>query len=162
MSRIIAFPALSVATPQPDDLQAIAGLVHRVWHQGYDRFLPAAQCAERSPALFRELIAQRLPQASIARLGDRIVGYCDHVANCIDGVWVEERYRRRGIGARLLDDQLGRLRATGMPSAQAGCETFNAAAVGFFNKQGWYVLDETVEQLADDTNIAIIVFGHSL
>ena len=162
MSRIIAFPALSIATPQPEDLEAIAGLVHRVWHGSYDRFLPAAQCTQRPPALFRKLIAQRLPHASIARLGERIVGYCDHVANCIDGVWVEEKYRRRGIGTRLLDSQLERLRARGMQSAQAGCESFNTAAIGFFDRQDWYVLEETVERLADDMNVAIIVFGHSL
>jgi ribosomal protein S18 acetylase RimI-like enzyme len=84
------------------------------------------------------------------------------VANCIDGVWVEEKYRRRGIGTRLLEDQLERLRARGMESAQAGCESFNAPAIGFFGGQGWYVLEETVEPLADEMNIAIIVFGHSL
>lgn len=162
MSKVIGFPALSIATPQAGDLGAIAALVHRVWHTSYDRILPPALCAERTPARFRELIAGRLPQASIARLGHHIVGYCDHVANCIDGVWVDEKYRRRGIGSRLLAAQLEQLRRGGMLSAQAGCESFNTAAVGFFARHDWYVLEETVEQVTDEMTVAIIVFGHAL
>jgi len=91
----------------------------------------AALCTERMPALFSERIAERRPNASIARPGAHVVGYCNHVGNRIDGVRGDERYRRRDIGTRLLADQLERLRDQGMPSAQASHEAFKVAAAVF-------------------------------
>jgi GNAT superfamily N-acetyltransferase len=162
MSRVIAFPALSIETARLADLDEVAALVHRVWHAAYDRRLPAELCAERTPARLRELIAERIDTASVARLGRRVIGYCDHVANCIDGVWVDAQYRRRGIGSRLLAHQLQYLRRQGLPTVQVACEAFNRAATAFFESQGWYVLEEAVEPLAGERDIAIIVFGYSL
>jgi len=49
-----------------------------------------------------------------------------------------------------------------MHSAQAGCESFNEAAVGFIARHDRYVLEETVGQVTDEMTVAIIVYGHAL
>ncbi len=84
------------------------------------------------------------------------------MANCIDGIRVDENYRRRGIGSQRLAAQLEYLRGRGMQTAETGCETINDAAIAFLRKQGWYVLEETDERLGEDMIIGIKVFGCAL
>jgi ribosomal-protein-alanine N-acetyltransferase len=159
MSELLDFPTLSIATPTSDELPAIASLVNSCWHETYDEHLPATLCRERTEAVFNKLLKPRLGAASIARLGNRLVGYADNVSNCIDNLWVDSDYRRRRIGSRLLESQLGKLAGKQLQSAQAGCESFNEAAIGFYNHHGWQVLDETVENIEPGLNIGVIVYG---
>jgi len=65
-------------------------------------------------------------------------------------------------GARPLAAQLERMRGMGLHSAQAGCETFNTAAIAYFRKQGWYVRENTREPPGEGVSNGIIVFGYAL
>ncbi len=159
MNNIIDFPGLSIGTPRAEDLPAIAELVNRTWHETYDEHLPAALCRERNESVFMSQFEPRLQSASVARLGDRLVGYADSVSNCIDNLWVDSQYRRRGIGSRLLATQLDKLTARDLQSAQAGCESFNREAIDFYAHHGWQVLDESVETIEPGLNIGVIVYG---
>jgi GNAT superfamily N-acetyltransferase len=159
MSTLIEFPNLSIESPQSSDIEIVADLVNQIWHETYDAHLPPDICAERVPAVFADIFKSRMNTSSIARLGTSIIGYADTVSNVIDNLWVDERYRRRGIGSKLLQAQLEKLKAKGLQSAQAGCETFNKSAIGFFENHDWQVLDETVEAIATGVNIGVIVYG---
>lgn len=162
MNKVINFPTLSYSTPSEDDIEAIAAMINTIWHETYDEHLPARLCHERTVQVFRKQVAAQLGNATVARLGDKLVGYADHVSNCIDNIWVKSNYRRRGIGSGLISQQLQQLRAKGMQSAQAGCEVFNNPAKGFYTQLGWNVLDESVENIEHDLQVGVIVFGKKL
>ena len=84
------------------------------------------------------------------------------MSNCVDNLWVMERYRRRGIGRMLLNEQLDQLKSKGMNSVQAGCESFNEAAIRFYDHLGWHVIDETVETIVPGLNVGVITYGYQL
>ena len=159
----IELPRLELDTPTHDDLEKIAELINRNWHLTYDQHLPEKLTRERTAEVFRSLLVSRKPgNATIARFGKKIVGYADHLSNCVDNLWVDSSYQRRGIGRKLLDVQLEKLKSKDMQSAQAGCESFNTKAIAFYQNAGWHVIDDATETIIPGLNVGIIVYGHHL
>ncbi len=162
MNRVINFPTLSYSRPAEDDIETIAEMINSIWHETYDEHLPARLCHERTVQVFRKQVRAQLNNATVACLGDKLVGYADHISNCVDNIWVKPNYRRRGIGSGLISQQLQQMREKDMQSAQAGCEVFNKPAKAFYTQLGWNVLDESVENIEHDLQVGIIVFGKPL
>ena len=162
MDNVILFPALRTDKPGEADIPAIAELVNDCWHEVYDNHLPPELTRQRTPEAFSKLLAPKLDNATVARKGDVIIGYADHLSNCIDNLWVINRYRRQGIGKLLLDVQLDELKRKGMNSVQAGCESFNDAAIGFYGHHGWHVIDEAVETIVPGLDVGVITYGYRI
>lgn len=142
MTTVVQMPRLTVRRARPEDVEPIATLVHRLWHDTYATHVRAEAAAGRTLASFRADVAPRLHQAWVAWLGSRLVGYCAVSANCIEDLWVSARHQRRGIGTRLIEAALADLDARGYQAAQAGCEDFNTAARAFLEHLGWRVIGE--------------------
>ena len=162
-NNCIEFPQLALDTPTHDDLQEIAQVLNRNWHQTYDKHLPRKLLMERTPATFESLLQSRnLENTTIARLGNKIIGYSDHLSNCVDNLWVDTEFQRRGIGRKLLNSQVEKLRLKNMHSVQAGCESFNSKAVSFYENSGWHVIDDALETIVPGFRVGIIVYGYDL
>lgn len=159
MTNIIEFPRLRIEKPGTTDLEAIALLVNDCWHEIYDDHIPHKLCQQRTPESFASILGPKLDKASIALVGDEVIGYADHMSNCIDHLWVVKQHRRQGVGKKLLEHQLKALRHNGMDSAQAGCESFNQAAIDFYTHNDWHVIDEAVETIVPGLNVGVITFG---
>lgn len=162
MNNIIEFPRLQIEKPGQADLQAIASLVNECWHEIYDEHIPGELCRQRTPETFASILSSKLDNACIARAGDEIIGYADHLSNCIDHLWVSKLHRRHGVGRKLLEHQLRALRHNGMDSAQAGCESFNQAAIDFYTNNGWHVIDEAVETIVPGLDVGVITYGYRI
>ena len=162
MNNVILFPALRTSKPVEADIPAIVELVHDCWHEVYDDHLPLELSQQRTAEAFSKLLAPKLANATVVRRGNEIIGYADHLSNCIDNLWVTKSYRRRGIGKLLLDIQLDELKTKGMDSVQAGCESFNEAAIGFYGHHGWNVIDETVETIVPGLDVGVITYGYRI
>jgi ribosomal protein S18 acetylase RimI-like enzyme len=98
----------------------------------------------------------------VAWLGNRPVGLASRQNNCIDELWVARRYRRRGIGRRLLAASLSALRNQGYQFAQAGCEDFNDAAQAFFREAGWRHIGSEPLAIAPGRRIEALVFSRRI
>ena len=159
MNNLLNFPVTEINAATSSDLDAIAEMVNHNWHETYSSHLPSTLCNERNPRVFRKQLERNLGNSTIARVGHKIVGYTDHVSNCIDNLWVTARYRRHGIATQLMHAQLQLLLDKGMQSAQVGCESFNHAGIGFYEHHGWNVIDETLVTIATGYNIGVIVYG---
>lgn len=160
MTNIIEFPRLRIENPGKADLEAIALLVNDCWHEIYDGHIPNQLCLQRTPEYFASILSSKLDNASVARLGNEVIGYADHLSNCIDHLWVMKQHRRQGVGKKLLDHQLKALRHNGMDSAQAGCESFNQTAIDFYTNNGWHVIDESVETIVPGLDVGVITYGY--
>jgi ribosomal protein S18 acetylase RimI-like enzyme len=142
MTNVVPMPRLTVRRARPQDVEPVATLLHRLWHETYATHVPAEAAAGWTLASLRADLEPRIQKAWVGWLGSRLVGYCAVSANCIEDLWVSARHQRRGIGTRLLDAALADLDARGYQAAQAGCEDFNTAARAFLEHHGWRVIGE--------------------
>ena len=67
----------------------------------------------------------------------------------IDTLWVDEKYRGRGIGARLLDQIEGTAISKGFHGSHL--ETTNFQAIGFYLKKGYQIFGELEGKPAGST-----------
>ncbi len=162
MAEILELPRLELRRGAPNDVQAVAELLHAAWHQTYDRVLPPQLTAPRTRDAFRDEIAQGIDRAWLAWWGPRLVGYMKLTANCVDQLWVAPRHQRRGVGSRLLAQALADFQAAGYQGVQAGCEDFNQAACGFFERQGWRVIGAEPQRLAPGLSIDALVYSRRI
>lgn len=162
MSNVIPFPALSVRRAREQDLASVVGLVHAAWHVAYGPHLPAPLVARRTLGRVRAELAPRVAKGRVALLGSRVVGYCDLRANCVDQLWVDPAYRRRGVGTRLLGDALCILERLGFFGAQIGCEDFNTDARRFLERRGWRLLGSEPHSLGAGRVVEALVYGCEL
>lgn len=162
MSDVIPLPRLSFRRATRDDLESVAALVHAIWHETYGRTLPRLVVNARTPGHIAEEVGLRIDQGWLALLGTRLVGYCATSANCVEDLWVTKRYRRRGIGSRLLERALADLRERGYRGAQAGCENFNAPARQFFERHGWRAIGAEPQYFAAGQVVSALVYARAL
>jgi GNAT superfamily N-acetyltransferase len=140
MTNVIDLPHITVRRADAGDADPIAVLVHRLWHDTYSSHLPPETVTACTEASVRAEIEPRIGRAWVARLGDRVVGYCAVSGNCVEEIWVAARQQRRGVGSRLLAAALADLRERGYQAVQAGCEDFNVPARAFLEHHGWRVI----------------------
>lgn len=159
VNNVISIVQHEIESPQQDDLQSIAALVNRCWHETYDDYLPESICNERTEKAFVQQLSPVIDRAHIVRKAGSIVGFATNVSNCIDHLWVDYKFRRTGIGSELLKAQCALLEQAGFESVQAGCESFNGAALAFYKKHQWRVLDESTETIEPGLNVGVVVFG---
>jgi ribosomal protein S18 acetylase RimI-like enzyme len=142
VSTVIEMPRLTVRPATAADVDAVADLVHRLWHETYATHVSPEAAAGRTLAGFRAEVEAQIRRAWVASLGERVIGFCAVSANCVEDLWVAARYRRRGIGSQLLAAAMADLSERGYRAAQAGCEDFNRPARAFLERHGWRVIGE--------------------
>ena len=134
---VITLPSITVSELTGESLPVASDLMHRNWHRLYAGQLPAAIVRQRSREHFDRYLSGRIGQAWLAWRGDSPAGLVTLTSNCIDELWVEQRWRRRGIGSKLLETALGQLRQKGFSGAQAGIESGNQPAAAFYAAARW-------------------------
>jgi GNAT superfamily N-acetyltransferase len=145
------------------DIEPAADLLHRCWHDAYRRQLPPRLLAGRTAAYWQDYLRGRDGRVWTSWVGRRPVAIATITTNCIDDLWVARRYQRRGFGRALLAHTLAELRARGFEFAQAGCEDFNDAAIGFFTHLGWREIGrEPLLGLVPGRQVEARVFSRSL
>lgn len=159
-AKIVALPKLEIKPLAEEDVRRAAELVHRVWHDSYRAMLPPKLLSQRTVDYWAGYLGKRLDRCWLASVGDRPAGIVSLSSNSVDDLWVAKRYRGRGVGRRLLDTALADLEQRGFESAQAGCEDFNKAAVGFFQHLGWSVIGkEPLLGLVPGRQVTALVFS---
>jgi ribosomal protein S18 acetylase RimI-like enzyme len=111
--------------------------LHQSWHESYRGHLPEAILKHRDVAYFHTYMQRKKGIAWLAWIGDELAGLVTVASNCVDDIWVKPRYQRRKIASRLIDQAMTHFRVKGFSNAQAGCESFNADAIQFFESIYW-------------------------
>ena len=159
-ATVVALPKLEIKPLTDVEVSQAAGLVHRVWHDTYRAMLPPKLLSQRTVEYWTAYFNKRRDRCWVATVGDRPAGLVSLSSNSVDDLWIAKRYRGRGVGRRLLDVALADLAQRGFESAQAGCEDFNASAVGFFQHLGWSLIGhEPLLGLVPGRQIEALVFS---
>lgn len=157
---IIEFPKIEVRSGLSDDRKAVLELVRAVWMEVYGgQGIGGLGFSDREEHL-NELIGDPADSGWVATLGHRVIGYCKVNSNCVEQLWIAERFRRRGMGRRLLRMATEDILHRGFRFAQAGCEDFNPAALSFLRSQGWKVISHESQPLQGGKRCLILI--HSL
>ena len=161
--NVLSLPQLSIAPLEASELEEAAGLIHRCWHDTYRRELPAKLLSQRTLDYWLDYLGERRARCWLARVGRRPAGLAGTASNCVEDLWVAQRYRRRGIGRRLLATVTDDLVARGFEYAQVGCEGFNTSAIGFFRHLGWELIGtEPLLGLVPGRQVEAMVFSTPL
>ena len=162
MTKIVHFPQLSVQRLDKERIDEASTLLHSVWHATYRGHLPAPIVSERTRDHFRLHLQRRASNSWLALVGDRVVGVCTCLMNCIDDLWVSQQYRRRGIASGLVEAACGQLARHGFHGAQIGCEDFNTAGIALLEHLGWQKAGAELVQVSPDVCFEALIYTCSL
>jgi GNAT superfamily N-acetyltransferase len=147
-------PAIHIRLARPDDAEAISALATRVQalHAAAEPgvFRPAG-AATFAPATVQALIALPGHQIRVATVDGAVAGYAYASLRdvpetpwkyatrvcAIEQMGVDERHRRRGLGARLLAAVRGGAAAWGAAELRLSVWEFNEEARAFYARQGF-------------------------
>jgi GNAT superfamily N-acetyltransferase len=159
---ITQLPALEIRPLDGVEVDQAADFLARQFRDVYQSELPRSLVVQRGTAYYREYLSDRRARVIVAWYGPRPVGLASCQHNCIDDLWVARRYRRRGIGRRLLQASIAALREQGYQFAQAGCEDFNEQARHFFEHAGWDKIGSEPVSIVPGRQIDALVFSRRI
>lgn len=129
--------ALDVRAAVPADLDVLADLWERAWHDGHDGHVPEAFQLVRTPETFRARMAERIATTTVVEAGGEVAGFVTVTGDELEQVFVEAAHRGTGVATRLLDEGLAQVAATGHDRAWLAVVTGNARARRFYEREGW-------------------------
>ncbi len=131
-------PILRPATV--DDIDAIADLFHRGWHDAHPGHVPAGLTERRTPAAFHERVAHRVTETDETTVADadgEVAGFIMVAGDEAEQVYVDRRFRGSGLAATLLTEAERQIAAGGHDVAWLAVVRGNERARAFYAKQGW-------------------------
>ncbi len=145
--------AVTLRRATPDDAEMIAAISVHGWIHAYAEFLEPRVLAQRTVASqaprWREWLAGDDSETHVAEVAGRIAGYATvgasedgdaaaHVGE-VRGLYVDPPAQGAGLGSRLLEDALARLRAAGFTEATLWVFEQNELGRAFYERHGWQV-----------------------
>jgi GNAT superfamily N-acetyltransferase len=135
-----AEPTLRPATAA--DVEAVAELWHRGWHDGHAGHVPEGLTAARTRAAFGERVPALLPFTTVAEVGvgeggREIAGFVMVVGDEVEQVFLAGPHRGTGLADTLLDEAERQVAAQGHDEAWLAVVTGNARARRFYERRGW-------------------------
>jgi len=134
----VADPILRPATT--DDVEAIADLFHRGWHDAHPGRVPDGLTERRTPDAFRDRVARRVAETdetTVAEVDGTIAGFIMVAGDEAEQVYVERDYRGTGLAAALLTEAERQIAAGGHDVAWLAVVRGNDRAQAFYARQGW-------------------------
>jgi GNAT superfamily N-acetyltransferase len=131
-------PILRPATA--DDVEAIAAVFHRGWHDAHPGLVPAGLTERRTPEAFLERVAARVAETdetTVAEVGGRVAGFVMVHDDEAEQVYVDRDFRGTGIATVLLTEAERQIAAAGHEVAFLVVVRGNDRAQAFYVRQGW-------------------------
>lgn len=157
---ILDLPKLDIRPLYEEDIEQVAELMYSQWRAQYAGRLPDELVQQRTAEFFKNYLNHEARhQTRVAWLGKRCVGMVSIAANCIEELWILVKYRRRGIGSKLLQQALQQIASHGFRQAQIGVEDFNHNAIRFLQAREWKMLASQSIPLTDELVTHALVFA---
>jgi putative acetyltransferase len=131
-------PILRPATP--DDVEAVAELFHRGWHDVHPGRVPDGLTERRTPEAFHDRVSQRIAETrdtTVAEVDGAIAGFIMVRGDEAEQVYVDRAFRGTGVAATLLTEAERQIAAAGHDVAWLVVVRGNGRAQAFYSKQGW-------------------------
>ena len=131
-------PLLRPATAA--DVDAIAALFHRGWHDVHPGRVPDGLTARRTPEAFHDRVARRVAETdetTVAEVDGEIAGFVMVAGDEAEQVYVDRAHRGSGVAALLLTEAERQIAANGHDEAFLVVVRGNDRAQAFYAKQGW-------------------------
>ncbi len=159
---VITFPEIQITPLSSDNLAEASAFLFTIYHDYYQSQLPDEILEQRSPNFFLNQLENKIGIAWLARLDSQVIGLLTVSSNCIDDIWVKQKYQRRKIGTRLVATALKHFSQKGFSSAQVGLENFNKPARLFFESMGWQEIGSDYISLQPSKWIQALVYSKRL
>jgi GNAT superfamily N-acetyltransferase len=127
-------PMMHTEPASEADIEAIAALWHKGWHQGHGDFAPAALVATRVFSEFQERSRRHLPQTHVLRRDGQIAGFYMLEGDEVYQFYVAAAFQGQGVAAALMAQAEAALAGK---LAWLACSEGNARAARFYEKAGW-------------------------
>lgn len=134
----MADPILRPATA--DDVDAIADLFHRGWHDVHPGHVPDGLTERRTPEAFHDRVVQRVAETdetTVAEVDGELAGFIMVSGDEAEQVYVDRRFRGSGIAAVLLTEAERQIAEDGFDVAWLAVVRGNDRAQAFYRRQGW-------------------------
>ena len=131
-------PILRPATA--DDIDAIAELFHRGWHDVHPGRVPEGLTERRTPDAFLDRVAARVAETdetTVAEVDGRVAGFVMVHDDEAEQVYVDREFRGSGVAGLLLAEAERQIAAAGHDVALLAVVRGNDRAQAFYTRQGW-------------------------
>jgi putative acetyltransferase len=131
-------PTLRPATA--DDVDAIAELFHRGWHDAHPGHVPEGLTKRRTAEAFHDRVTRRVAETDETTVADAdgvIAGFIMIDGDEAEQVYVDRSFRGSGLASTLLTEAERQIAAAGHDVAWLAVVRGNARARAFYAKQGW-------------------------
>ncbi len=131
-------PLLRPATAA--DVETLAEIFHRGWHDAHVGQVPDGLTQRRTLAAFRDRVARRVSDTddtTVAEVDGVLGGFVMVNDDEVEQVFVDRDFRGRGLAAILLDEAERQVAAGGHQQAWLAVVVGNARARAFYERQRW-------------------------
>ena len=127
---------------RPDDAEAITAIWYAGWRDAHLGNVPDDLAAARTEPTFAERATTRAAGADrattlVAEVDGAVAGFVMVVGDEVEQVYVDSRFRGRGVAAPLLDAAEDAVRRAGHRAAWLAVVAGNATARRFYQRRGW-------------------------
>jgi ribosomal protein S18 acetylase RimI-like enzyme len=132
------------------DIWQVGSLYHTVWHETQARFMPAAECTNRSMEFFIERMTPLLPTTLVVERKGAVVAFSAWRGQRLGQIFVAEAHRGSGIASSLLRASEVEMANEGTSEAELHCAVGNQRARRFYERMGWLHRGEIMEQVTSE------------
>lgn len=123
-----------------DDVEAVAALFHRGWHDVHPGRVPDGLTERRTAEAFHDRVSQRIAETgdtTVAEVDGTIAGFIMVRGDEAEQVYVDRAFRGSGVAKALLAEAERQIAAAGHDVAWLVVVRGNDRAQAFYAKQGW-------------------------
>ncbi|MFN8111997.1 MAG: GNAT family N-acetyltransferase [Solirubrobacterales bacterium] len=128
--------AIDLRPARPEDAEAAAAIWIPGWREAHEGRVPDALLEHRTPELLAARVPSMIGAMTIAEADGTVAGFVVVDDDCVDQMYVGERFRGSGVAAALMasaESAIAERFARGWLAVVAG----NDRAIAFYERHGW-------------------------
>ncbi len=123
-----------------DDIDEVATVFHRGWHDAHVGHVPDGLAQRRTLAAFRDRVATRVretDETTVAEVDGALAGFIMIAGDEVEQVYVDRPFRGSSLASTLLAEAERQVAAAGHAEAWLAVVVGNVRARAFYERQGW-------------------------
>jgi GNAT superfamily N-acetyltransferase len=136
------YMVITIQKLEHHQIEDVAQLFHDAWHETQAPLQDPRKAKIRDLVFFRNRIAKRLLNTSVAMRSGQVIGFASWYQNSLNSLFVAKSYRGVGVGSLLHDEALTQMTHSGATQFELDCVVGNFAARAFYERRGWRVHEE--------------------